>query len=251
MILGREILHVDRVTSTMELAAAHTESGAAEGLVIVAREQTAGRGRAGRTWIAPPGASLLLSILLRPTVRADCLGALSLLAAVAVADAIELVAPSVSCALKWPNDVRIGGRKIAGILLRSRLHAAGVSFVILGIGVNVTTPVQHLEPGATSLIAEGVASVQPDDLLAPLLDSLNELYALFLDAEGTPSLDRWTDRAEMAGEEVVVDRESDIVEGRLSGVDRYGRLLVSTVDRGLITVAHGDLSRGPRPASTW
>lgn len=146
----------DRVGSTMDIAAARAQAGEPEGLVVVADEQTAGRGRAGRTWQAPPRSALLLTALLRPPLPPDRLSTLALVAGVALAEAVEAVT-GLPAWLKWPNDLWLGernaGDKAAGILATSRLGPAGVEYALLGIGVNVTTPVEALPPGGTSLAA--------------------------------------------------------------------------------------------------
>src|SRR3954447_17968735 len=147
------------------------QSGADEGIVVVADEQTAGRGRGGRAWHAAPGTALLCSILLRPSVTPDRLSVLPLLAGVVVAEAIEARAP-VECRLKWPNDVWIHERKVGGVLMTARTKAVSIDYVVLGIGVNLVGPQAALSPGATSIEAESEIIVSRDDLLKALLTKL-------------------------------------------------------------------------------
>jgi BirA family transcriptional regulator, biotin operon repressor / biotin---[acetyl-CoA-carboxylase] ligase len=144
------------------LARATGRTRAPEGLVLVAEEQTAGRGRMGRTWVAPPHTALTFSVLLRPTwIPSGRLGWLPLLTGISACVALRSVA-GVEASLKWPNDVLAGGRKLAGILA----EASGDT-VVIGIGVNVsTTPAELPEPGpgslsATSIYAEGLRTGRP------------------------------------------------------------------------------------------
>src|SRR5215217_5796957 len=112
----------------MDEVASLAANGTAEGLVVVTDEQTAGRGRGGRTWTAPPGSSLLMSVLLRPAVPAERLDSLSLVAGIAVAEALEQF--GVSPKLKWPNDLWLGGRKVSGVLVNSRVGRDGIAVVL-------------------------------------------------------------------------------------------------------------------------
>ena len=145
MIVGRKIIRLQRVPSTMDVVDEYARAGAPEGLVVVAEEQTAGRGRAGRTWSAPAGSGLLLSVLLRPDVEPRLLGTLPLMIGVAVAEAVEAFVPS-PCQLKWPNDVLLDGRKVAGVLIQSRLSGERTEYINAGIGINVNVSKSALPP---------------------------------------------------------------------------------------------------------
>lgn len=219
------------------------ELGAAEGVVVVADEQTAGRGRAGRSWHAAPGTALLCSILLRPEVTADRLSLLPLLAGVAVAEAIEQCAP-VSCRLKWPNDVWIGEQKVCGALMTARTKAHVVDFVVLGIGVNLTSGFEDLVPGATSIKAESGVEIEPTKMLTVLLAELQRHYDCFRQSPGGFQVSQWTERAALLNEAVEVADRGEVLTGTFVGVDDRGALRLETRD-GLRNVVVGDLSRGP------
>ena len=169
---GRPYTFVDRCTSTQRLL-----DGAPEGAVVATDEQTEGRGRLGRTWQAPAGSSLLFSIVLEPPIAPDRLPELSLVAGAAVAEAIRSET-GLETAVKHPNDVLIGGRKVAGILAES---AEGR--VVLGVGINVTQSHDELpadaDPSATSLALEG-ADVDRAELLARVLELLEQHYDRWL-----------------------------------------------------------------------
>ncbi len=171
---GRPYTFVDRCASTQRLL-----DGAREGAVVATDEQTEGRGRLGRTWHAPLGSSLLFSIVLEPDVPADRLPELSLVAGAAVADALAARA-NVETSVKHPNDVLVGGRKVAGILAES---ADGR--VVLGVGVNVTQSRDELPVDtATSLALEG-ATVDRAELLAEILERLESRYDRWVSETGT------------------------------------------------------------------
>ena len=149
-MIGSAIHRLDEVDSTQTVLAQMAREGAPDGTVVTARHQRQGRGRRGHDWWDAPGESLLLSVLLRPSVAAAEVSALSLVAAVAVAEALDAVA-GVGARIRWPNDVLVGGRKIAGILPDAACRAdGGVEHVVLGIGINVG---QRAFPPALALVA--------------------------------------------------------------------------------------------------
>ena len=174
---GRPYTFVDRCASTQRLL-----DGAREGSVVATDEQTEGRGRLGRTWQAPAGSSLLFSIVLEPNMPSGRLPELSLMAGAAVAEALAAQA-NVKATIKHPNDVLLGGRKLAGILAES---AEGR--VVLGIGVNVTQARDELpsdaDPPATSLALEGVHADR-GELLAAILERLEAHYDRWVSEAGT------------------------------------------------------------------
>jgi BirA family biotin operon repressor/biotin-[acetyl-CoA-carboxylase] ligase len=171
---GRPYTFVDRCASTQRLL-----DGAGEGAVVATDEQTEGRGRLGRTWHAPSGSSLLFSLVLEPDVPPHRLPELSLVAGAAVADALAAQA-DVETTVKHPNDVLIGGRKVAGILAE-----AADGRVVLGVGVNVTQSRDELPVDtATSLALEG-AAVDRAQLLAEILERLEARYDRWVSETGT------------------------------------------------------------------
>jgi BirA family biotin operon repressor/biotin-[acetyl-CoA-carboxylase] ligase len=172
---GRPYTFVDRCVSTQRLL-----DGAPEGAVAVTDEQTKGRGRLGRSWHAPAGTSLLFSIVLEPPVRAERLPELSLVAGAAVAEAIE-TETGLATKVKHPNDVLVGGRKVAGILAE-----AADGRVVLGVGVNLTQTEDQLPDAAsaTSLTLEG-AALDRDALLLTVLERLEARYDAWVTAAGT------------------------------------------------------------------
>jgi BirA family biotin operon repressor/biotin-[acetyl-CoA-carboxylase] ligase len=173
---GRPYKHVDSTPSTQLLVAAD----APEGALVTAEEQTAGRGRLGRRWLAPAGTSLLCSLQLRPAVAQEHLPELTVLAAQACAEAIAALT-DLEPELKFPNDVLLGGRKVAGILAEAREDR-----LVLGMGVNVNVPEaelpQQFERAATSLLVETGRELDRAKLLVELLDRLERRYDVWLSA---------------------------------------------------------------------
>lgn len=206
-------------------------SGAADGLVVVADHQQAGRGRLGRTWTAPPGASLLVSVLVRPDVGLDDRHLVVVAAAVAMADAVAATT-GVIASLKWPNDLLVGDRKLAGILA----EAAG-DVVVVGIGVNLDWPEipADLEGIATACNFEGGRPTSREQLLAEFLrgyemrlDDLDETRRVYRSRLGT------------IGRRVRVERADASVVGTALDIDESGRLLVD-VDGSVEAIAAGDV----------
>lgn len=192
------------MTSTQSVAFELAADGAPDGTVVVAEHQTAGRGRRGRGWHDEPGANLLFSIVLRPRLELARLPTLSLTAAVAVAEALADVA-ALPARLKWPNDVLVEGRKIAGILLESRTD--GAPLVILGVGVNVRQRVfpPDVSAAATSIALASGRALERDVVLAAVLGRFGEWRAR-LEGEGFFAVrERWLALADTIGRVVSID----------------------------------------------
>ncbi len=247
-LIGRRLIQRGAVASTMDEVAALALVGEPEGTVILADEQTAGRGRSGRSWQAPAATSILCSVLLRPAVPPSRLATLPLLVGVAVAETIES-ATGLPCRLKWPNDVWLGsppvGRKVAGILLVARSHAESVDHALLGIGLNVNIARTDLPSGATSLQTETGRSLDRAALLACLLDRLDAAYLSFIAAAGLPSLNSWRARAALLNEAVVIDVAGQRRSGIMRGVADDGALLLEEESGIIRRIVAGEMTRGP------
>lgn len=193
---GHPLRSFDVVGSTNEVAFEWATSGAPEGAVVIADHQTEGRGRWGRTWVDPPGALLMFSLVLRPAVDLARLTLLSTAAGVACAEAIEELT-GLEAGLKWPNDVMVGGQKLAGTLVEGRGSSSGPSVVVVGCGLNVDWPEaampMELAGRATSLSARLGPGVPPPPraaLLAAILAAFERLYPLIADPLGSEELAR-------------------------------------------------------------
>ncbi len=207
---GWRVEVLDVTTSTNAVAVERARQGEAAGLCVVAEQQTAGRGRLDRSWVSPPRAGLTCSLLLRP-VTTD-LGWVPLLGGLAVVTAIR-EQTGVDAVLKWPNDVLVGDRKLAGLLAE-----AAVGAVVLGIGLNVTTRAEELLEGATSLALEGASTTDRDTVLRAIL------RAMSFSAADRPA---YRDACSTLGREVQVHLPGGaVVTGRADSVDDSGRLVV-------------------------
>lgn len=233
------------VASTMDEIDALGEAGAPDRTVVVAGEQTAGRGRAGRRWQAPAESGLSFSLLVRPSVSPARLGPLPLLIGLAVAEAIEHCA-EFRCRVKWPNDVLAPRGKIAGVLVSSKLAAGRVRFVNIGVGVNCTAAKESLPSGAASIVSESGRAITPANLLPRVLEAVDRRLVEFEQADGRPNMDDWLRRAAYLGEEVVVVDHGERRAGRFVGVEVDGALLLETDSGEHARVVGGDLTRGPR-----
>lgn len=246
---GWTIHRYDRVASTMDVAARLATFGAPERTAVVSAEQTAGRGRAGRSWQAPPGSSLFCTLILRPGVSPDRLSTLPLVTGVAVAEAIEELT-GTPVQLKWPNDVWIGPdperRKVAGILVTSTMRGGAADVVLVGIGVNVSADHADLPPGATSLLAATGVQTASDEAFLCLLARFDRAYETLLASAGRPSLDSWRSRAALLGEPVTIEDRDRSFAGTFAGIDNDGALLLHDPVSGVYRVVAGDLTRGPR-----
>lgn len=233
------ILRFDRIESTNTEAVNQARRGADEGLCIVAREQTAGRGRHGRTWISEKDAGLYFSVVLRPKIEIRFLPLITLTAAVAVHDAIEEIY-KIDGDIKWANDIHIGGKKICGILAETCETSKGLA-VVVGIGINLKSadfPPEIVEI-ATSIEVE--TGKMPD--AENLLQNLTRFLAIFYDILQTPQGAKkirqdWIKRSSYAfGKNVKVWLETETIDGITRGIEENGALRVE-LDSGEIRVIH-------------
>ena len=228
----------------MTEAAAWARAGAPHGAVVTAREQTAGRGRHGRAWHAGPGESLLASVVLRPDLGPDRLGLVPLAAGLAVAEALARF--GVEARIKWPNDVRVGGRKLAGVLAESHWEA-GRAVVVLGVGLNVAqVAFPGLDAPAVSLRQITGREVDPLAPLAPILDGLDRW--LEVAARDPDTLVAAVEaRLDGLGDDVSVHDPGSgrlVARGRALGLAASGALRLAT-DGGVAEVAAGEVTLRP------
>jgi BirA family biotin operon repressor/biotin-[acetyl-CoA-carboxylase] ligase len=237
-LFAGEVLWYPSVSSTNDAAGVLADRGAPEGTVIVANAQASGRGRQGRTWASPEGAGLYVSALLRPTQDVPLL---TIAAGVAVAEGIQS-ATGLTADLKWPNDVFVGGRKVAGILAEASGSTAG-SYVIVGFGINVMPAAYPPEVAvrATSIEVELGRGVDRGVLLAECLVSLARRYTELQRGRVADVADAWRRRAAATfGRRVRGDVGGVVLEGVVEGLDETGALVVRT-KAGLAPVTAGEV----------
>ncbi|MBE0503691.1 MAG: biotin--[acetyl-CoA-carboxylase] ligase [Desulfuromonadales bacterium] len=236
-VIGREIIFFAETDSTNHRAALLAESGARDGTVIVAEAQSAGKGRLGRRWTSPAGVNLYLSIILRPAIAPRAAPLLTFLSSLATARSIELetgLRPTV----KWPNDVLLGGCKVAGLLNEMNAETERVNYVILGIGVNLNMTQEQfpddLRYPATSL---ALALQHPVDRVRFCRRLLSEIDLLYRDypAGQEAILSGWLAYFDLLDKKVTVDEPSRSIVGTVTGIAADGALL--------LTLANGDSER--------
>jgi len=224
--------------STNDDVAAMARAGSAEGLVIGADFQTAGRGRRGRTWLSAPGDALMFSVLLRPNVAPIDVALLPIVVAVAVAEAL-----GDETRIVWPNDVVIGDRKICGILCESAADESGLAWAVVGIGVNVRAAPEVPDARWTAgSLADGGRPPSRNDLLVALLERLGARYEQWRTGERAAVLDAYRHRDLLAGVGVAVSVHDGEVTGTAGGLDELGRLRVIGPG-GEVALAAGEVVR--------
>ena len=237
-VVGRRIIHFFRVGSTMDVAAREGEAGAMEGTVVVADEQTQGRGRLQRTWVSQEG-NLHLSVLLRP--RADTAPLIMVMAGLVMVRAIR-TATGLRARLKWPNDVMLRGRKVAGILADGVTMQDGESYVVLGIGLNVNSDpsnIPELASIATSLSRETSAPHEKSVLLRHILQEMDYLYTQL--QQGEVPWEEWRRSLETIGRRVQVEWNGEVYRGLAEDVDERGSLIVRFEDGSRVTLPVGEV----------
>jgi BirA family transcriptional regulator, biotin operon repressor / biotin---[acetyl-CoA-carboxylase] ligase len=227
-----DIRSFDSLDSTNRYLLDEARRGAPEGVVAIADHQTAGRGRRGRDWVAPPGSSLLVSVLLRPALAPERTQLVSMACGVAMADAVQRVA-GFAPGVKWPNDLVVDDRKLAGILAEAEGGA-----VVVGVGVNVEWHEfpPELAEVATACNLEAGHTVDRRELLVAFLRELDRRYARLQDA---PT--EYRRRLATLGRRVRVERPGDDLVGRAVGVGEWGELLVEPDTGDVVEVRVGDV----------
>ena len=244
-IIGRSVLCYQRIESTNDIAARLATEGTPEGTLVIAEEQTKGRGRFGRRWQAPRGSSLLMSVVFYPallpsqTQRVAMLCSLGLLAGIRIATGLE---PR----LKWPNDVLIGGKKVAGLLAEASVSGSEVSYVAVGMGLNV-----NLDPAILGDVALPPSSLahelgHPVDRLALLRHILRETDARYLHLrQGWSPREEWAANLATLGQSVSVYLGDEVLTGMAEDVDEDGMLLLRGTDGILHHLPVGDVTSHP------
>ncbi|HZS83375.1 MAG TPA: biotin--[acetyl-CoA-carboxylase] ligase [Stellaceae bacterium] len=239
--VGFHLQAYDRLASTNDEAKRLARSGAAAGTTVWTREQTAGRGRRGRSWVAIPG-NLYVSFIMRPEGAAAAAAQLGFVAALALGGAVAELLPAMpDLRYKWPNDVLLGGRKVSGILLESETSAAGTSaWVVIGIGVNVVAHPPGLPYPATSLRQEGAGGVDAVTVLETLATHLQKWHRRWCVGGFAPVRAAWLGRAFGLGEVQTARFAQGEETGRFVDLDADGALLLDT-PQGPRRIAAGEI----------
>jgi BirA family biotin operon repressor/biotin-[acetyl-CoA-carboxylase] ligase len=231
--MGRKLKLLDSVESTQTIAHELAEAGAEEGTLVIAEEQTAGRGRMGRGWHSPKGRGVWMSLILRPQIPIHFTPQLTLLVAVALCRAIRAIRP-LPVAIKWPNDLLIEGKKISGILLESNAEDERLRHIVAGVGVSVNLREEdypeQLRDVATSLRIASGSEWSRAELIRTFLEQFETLYDLY-HAEGfEPIRAAWIAQAVSLGRPIRARTPKGTVEGVAESIDEMGALLVRLAD---------------------
>ncbi len=240
-----ELVVLDAVDSTNDEAKRRAEAGAKDGTLIWAQSQTKGRGRRGNQWVSSTG-NLYMSLVLRPDCPASEALQLSFVASLALADALSgLLPPIAKVTCKWPNDVFLNGRKVAGLLLESSTTTGvALDWLVLGLGVNIANVPSGLADQATSLHGEDAGLVSPLQVLESFSRHFMTRLNQWLDDGFTPLREAWLYRAQGKGGDVTVKLENETFSGRFVDIDQSGALVVEMADSDRRLVTAGDVFMG-------
>ena len=237
--VGQKIIFYSSLDSTMEAARREAQWGAAAGTIVIADEQTAGRGRLQRTWISPKG-QLTFSIILRPNIHH--LPLMIMISSLAVTFSIQKIT-GLKPQIKWPNDVLIGEKKVCGILIENEIRRNSLKHSIIGIGINVNFKVKkypEISSIATSLSDELGSEVSRLELLRQILIEIENLYSRLPQEDYI--LDQWQKRLVTLGLRVYVNMGDRYYDGTAESVTKDGSLMLRQKDGSLLKIVAGDVS---------
>jgi len=242
--LGGKFHYFAELGSTNVHAWALAEQGAAEGEVIIAEMQTQGRGRLGRRWESPPAVNLYFSVILRPRLTTADAPQITLMAGVALAETIDAFIEQRPV-IKWPNDILVDGRKLAGVLSEAACNSEHIDHVILGIGLNLNYRAVSMPPEirerATSVADLTGNNVDRESVLVRLIHNLDRCYGELEDYGFEALQPRWDAYFGLRGRRVRIENQEQVLVGRAQGIDRTGALMIED-DRGeLQNVYAGDV----------
>lgn len=239
-IVGRNILYYDTLTSTMNKAKLLAESNESEGLVVIAEQQTKGRGRFSRNWISVPGQNISLSILLRPSI--EQLAYINMAATLSVCEVIKNYT-NLNTTIKWPNDVKLNNKKISGILIESQADSTKLIYAILGIGININfNPNNHLEISkiATSIYNETEKITDRTNFLISFLNTFNNFYFKIKNQESI--VEEWSSKIETIGKNIEVNSNGVLIRGKAIEVTKQGDLIIELPDNKRKKITAGEVT---------
>jgi len=243
-IFSSHIQYYPSIDSTNALAKALAGQGAPEGALVLTEEQTAGRGRRGKSWTSPAGANLLFSVLLRPPMEGDRVFVLTMVLALAALKAVKTVT-GVKAMIKWPNDLYVGTKKLAGVLTEFAVREKQVDWAVPGMGINVGWHPETPEEGgapATSLLEETGQRVSRSDLLLEILTGFEGLYRDVIRGSMKALYDGWNQNCLVLGKDVVIESDTERIEGRVLRIDEFGALIIEDAKGHQRRILTGDVS---------
>lgn len=244
--IGRNVVYLDSIDSTNVYAKRRAEEPFKEGTVVIAEEQSEGRGRLGRHWVSPRGKGIWMSIMLKPDIRPADAPKLTIVAAYAVANAL-LNCCSLEARIKWPNDIIAGGKKLCGILTEMSAEADEIKYVVIGIGINANLGIEDFGPEvssiATSISIESGRDISRKALVASVLQEFEKVYKDFAEAGSIKFLlDEYKNKSAVLGKEIrVISRKEEII-GLAVDISEEGHLVVRSGDGSVREVMSGEVS---------
>jgi len=244
-LFDKKIYHFDETGSTNKMAKGEAAKGAPEGTLFVAEKQVKGKGRLGREWVSPSG-GIWFSMVLRPKISPIDASKITILAGVAVAKAIE-VETGLKVQLKWPNDVLIKGRKVAGILTEMSAEADKINFVVVGLGINANLDVnvfpEELQDKVTTLKEALGVEVDRVALLRVILREFEKVYFDLKEGGFEKVLSEWKNLCETLGKHIKISTLEGEIEGEAFDVDQHGGLLLKLPSGEIRMVYSGDVTQ--------
>lgn len=244
IIIGKEILYFQSITSTNTVALELASNNCNEGTVIIADMQTDGKGRLGRKWISPIGKNLYMSIILKPEIPLKDVQILTLFSAVSCASAIRKL-HKIHVLIKWPNDLMVNNKKLGGILTEIKNEPGRISFAVIGIGLNINLERKDLPEDirekATSLKEELGSNVSRTDTLIAILKELERIYNLLLRLGKTFIIEEYLKMSSTIGRDVKVIMNDTNIIGTAIDIDTNGMLIVKLADNSLKKISYGDI----------
>jgi len=243
-LIGQKVVSFSETDSTNVQARRLAENGALEGTVVIAEQQSSGRGRLGRRWESPFGVNIYCSVILRPEIPIQKAPQLTFLSAVAVAETLNKNC-SLSAEVKWPNDILVKGAKISGLLNEMSAETEKIHFVILGIGINLNMTADQfpdeLNYPATSALIETGKTIDRQQFLQTFLQYLDSYYAEFLERGFAPIRRRWESLSGIMNLQVEVDQGGEKLQGTVVGLDSEGALRLQLEGGQIKTILTGDV----------
>lgn len=229
-IIGSDFFYTEKIDSTNIKAAVLAEKGATDGTVVLAEQQTSGKGRLGRRWESPEGSGIYCSIILRPNLALQETSLVTFIAAIAISEAINTLADAKT-QIKWPNDILLNEKKIVGVLTEASAEMQHVNYIILGFGINVNTPKELLPPRiifpASSMAAEMNKQFDRVEIVSLCLKQFDYWYNKLTETNGHEQIiERWSELSGMTGRNVRVEQVNNTINGTIEGVSPDGALLV-------------------------
>lgn len=240
---GHPVIYQEEVLSTNQTAKLLAEEGAEHGLIVVAEQQAAGKGRRGRVWHSPKGSGIWMSILLRPDIEPDHASMLTIVAAMAVYDALS--SRIGECAIKWPNDIIVDGRKLCGILTEMSTELNAINYVVIGIGINVNTEAfpGELEAIAASMYMVSGTRFRRSEIICDVWKHFEIYYEQFLQTGDLSGLvDSYNARLVNRGRRVYIEERQRSFDGIAEGIDKDGCLLVRRDGGSMEAIMSGEVS---------